>query len=138
MAQSDMPSALLSPDHALPFFRTLVESLETAVVLCDPNGRILLFNRAMARACGTGDAASWESGAADTGELRVGAELSRIRSCLRNLDGSRVVRGQLPLGRALRGEHIRSLELQHRRNITSALCKHCIKQRNSVTFLSQY
>lgn len=102
----------LTADQVLPFFRALVENLETAVVLCDANGRILLFNRAMARACDSGDSASWESTADNTGELHVGAELSRISSCLRNLDGSRVVRGQLPLSRALRGEHVRSLELQ--------------------------
>ncbi|MFG1927951.1 ATP-binding protein [Cryptosporangium sp. NPDC048952] len=81
-----------------PFFRALLEHLETAVVLCDAGGRILLFNSAMAGAC-------------QPDELRVGTELSRITRCLRNPDGSRVVRGQLPLGRALRGEHIRDVEL---------------------------
>ncbi|GAA0237580.1 ATP-binding protein [Cryptosporangium japonicum] len=108
MAQPGTSSAFLSADQVLPFFRALVETLETAVVLCDSGGRILLFNRAMARACDAGDEASWEN---PSGPLRVGTELSRITSCLRNPDGSRVVRAQLPLSRALRGERIRDEEL---------------------------
>lgn len=98
MAQPDTSPGPLAPDQVLPFFQALVENLETAVVLCDGKGRILLFNEAMARAC-------------DSAELRVGAEIGRITSCLRNPDGSRVVQGRLPLSRALRGEHIRNVEL---------------------------
>jgi len=111
MAHADPPPTGVPADHALWFFRALVENLETAVVLCDSKGRIVLFNRAMARAFGCGDVASWESEAGGVGELRVGVDVQRISGCLRNPDGSRAVQGELPLSRALRGEHLRNTEL---------------------------
>ncbi|MFI5959256.1 ATP-binding protein [Cryptosporangium sp. NPDC051539] len=118
MAQRDIPPAKPPTDpfpENLPqqFLRSLVENLDSAVVLCDPKGRILLFNRAMAIACASGTTASWERTAddADLGELRVGLDVSRISGCLRNPDGSRLVQGELPLSRALRGERIRDHEI---------------------------
>jgi signal transduction histidine kinase len=94
-----------------PFLRALVENVENAVVLCDAKGRVVLFNAAMARACESGDTASWERTAPDESGLRVGADLSTVNGRLRNPDGSRLVRGELPLARALRGDRIRGMEI---------------------------
>ncbi|SHN44515.1 ATP-binding protein [Cryptosporangium aurantiacum] len=111
MAQQDTIPAEFPADLPQPYLRALLENLDTAVVVCDPKGRILLFNRAMARACDRGDAASWQPDAGVRGELEVGADIHRITSCLRNPDGSRAVHGELPLVRALRGEQLHGLEV---------------------------
>jgi signal transduction histidine kinase len=99
---TDLPEQVVPSEQALPFFRALIENLETAVILCDAKGRILLLNEPMARICRADGSA---------GELRVGTDLHRVTSCLRNPDGSRVAQGELPLSRALRGERVRNLEL---------------------------
>ncbi|GAA3394491.1 PAS domain-containing sensor histidine kinase [Cryptosporangium minutisporangium] len=111
MPQQDTITADFPAHLPQPYFRALLENLDAAVVLCDSKGRILLFNRAMARACDRGDAASWEHDSDSRGELRIGADVQRITGCLRNPDGSRVVQGELPLSRALRGERLQGMEI---------------------------
>ena len=94
-----------------PFLDALIESLDTALVACDAKGRVVLFNAAMASACGSGDSASWERSDPGEGPLRVGVDLSTTGGFLRNSDGSRLVHAELPLRRVLRGERIHGLEI---------------------------
>lgn len=94
-----------------PFLHALIENLDAAVVVCDAKGRVILFNAAMARACDSGDTASWEWSGPGDGELQVGTDLTTMSRCLRNPDGSRLVHGELPVRRALRGERLRGVEI---------------------------
>jgi signal transduction histidine kinase len=111
MQPRDAPQPVFPAGTHQPFLHALIESLDTAVVVCDAKGRAILFNAAMAGACGSGDTASWERSEPGEGALRVGIDLSTTSGFLRNPDGSRLVHAELPLGRVLRGERVRGLEI---------------------------
>jgi two-component system, OmpR family, phosphate regulon sensor histidine kinase PhoR len=80
------------------FLDTLLNSLDTGVAACDPNGRLVIVNRSLADRLGSsgGSAENLEEWAA--------------RVPVTDPDGRPVTPAQLPLMHALRGEQVRGAE----------------------------
>jgi PAS domain S-box-containing protein len=97
-ANRQVAAATLRAEEHEAFLEALLDSLDTGVAACDTEGRLVLFNRALKRALD------------DDADPRLTTREWATRLRVRHPDGRPFTAAQMPVVRALRGEHVRDVD----------------------------